>query len=234
MVSTDGFYDELAPYFREYAHRRRAYLSGIDRLVEPRLTGTSLLDVGAGDGVRASRLAGRAGLDRLVLVEPSPAMAALCRKVGCCVHVVSIEELELRDQTFDHMTCLWNVLGHIPSHQRRVGALRKMASLLSAGGSLHLDVHNRYNGRSYGWTTVLANVARDFLRPDRENGLREFDLVFGNRRLHGCGYLFTPAEIERTIAAAGLRVIRRKIVDYDTGDIRRSAFFGQLYFELAP
>ncbi len=232
--SLDGFYDDLAPFFRAYAERRSAYLRSVDRLVAPWLTGTGLLDVGAGDGVRAGRLARQAGLERLVMVEPSPAMAALCRKVCSCVLTVPVQELRLSDQTFDSVTCLWNVIGHIRGFETRVEALRKMASLLAPGGSLHLDVQNRYNARAYGWRTVARNLLRDMVRPRRENGEREFDLVVGGHRLHGRGYVFSPAEIARTIEAAGLRILHREIVDYDTGSSCRIPFQGQLYFRLAP
>ena len=233
LGSIDGFYDDLAPYFREYAERRSAYLRRIDQLVAPWLTGTSLLDVGAGDGVRAKRLANGASLERLVMVEPSHAMAALCRKLCPRVLTVPVEELELPDQTFDNVICLWNVIGHVRGFETRVDALRRMASLLADGGSLHLDVHNRYNARAYGWKTVAGNVLRDLTHPRRENGERKFELVFEGRRLQGQGYLFNPSEIARTIEAAGLRILQREVVDYNDGASHRSPFMGQLYFRLA-
>lgn len=234
MGSIGGFYDDLAPFFRAYAERRVAYIRSIDRLVTPWLSGTSLLDVGAGDGVRARRLAGDAGLERLVMVEPSPAMAALCRRVCSCVLTVPVQELQLSDQTFDSVTCLWNVIGHIRGFETRVEALRRMASLLTPAGSLHLDVQNRYNARAYGWKTVARNLLQDLVHRRRENGEREFDLVVGGHRLHGRGYLFSPSEIARTIDAAGLRILHREIVDYGTGALCESPFQGQLHFRLAP
>ncbi|MFZ0430174.1 MAG: class I SAM-dependent methyltransferase [Acidobacteriota bacterium] len=232
MGLQDAFYDDLAPYFREYARRRRAYLEAIDRLVGARLKGTSLLDVGSGDGVRASVLAARAGLEHLELVEPSPPMAALCRQVCLCVRPVSIQQLELPPGTFDNVTCLWNVLGHIRGFEARVAALQKMGSLLTAGGSLHLDVHNRYNLRAYGWRTVVRNLLHDLAHPGRENGEREFELIVSDRRLRGRGYLFNPREIRRTIRASGLRVLDRAVIDYQTGRPHGTALEGQLYFQL--
>lgn len=233
MGSSNGFYDHLAPFFRAYAERRRAYLDSIDRLVISRLTGTSLLDVGAGDGVRAARLAEQAGLERLELVEPSSSMASLCRRVCPVVHTVPIQEFQPSDRVFDNVTCLWNVMGHIPGFQGRVDALVKMSSLLSPDGSLHLDVHNRYNIRAYGLRNVLRNMLKDLVHPGRENGEREFDLVLQDRRLRGRGYLFSPSEIRATIRAAGLRVVRHAVIDYETGVPRKSSFQGQLYFELS-
>ena len=75
-------YDRLAPYFRSYSQTRAAYLSAVDRIILQRISphARSLLDVGAGDGVRATRLASAHTLSRLVLSDPSEEMAARCRR----------------------------------------------------------------------------------------------------------------------------------------------------------
>jgi SAM-dependent methyltransferase len=229
-----SLYDELAPWFRSYSERRRAYLSGIDELVVPRLRGTSLLDVGAGDGVRARRLARRAGLRRLVLVEPNMPMARLCDGPGAEVLTVRAEELSMPGECFDNATCLWNVLGHIETHADRVRALRNISRLLAPGATLHLDLQNRYNVRAYGWRKVTGNLVRDLRHPRGENGGRRFKIDLGDRRLSARGYLFSPAESSRMIEAAGLRIVRRLVVDYRTGELRRTWMEGQLFYELAP
>jgi ubiquinone/menaquinone biosynthesis C-methylase UbiE len=228
------FYDQLALYFRAYSRKRRAYLNGIDDLVVPNLKGASLLDVGAGDGVRAMRLARRAGLRRLVLVEPNLSMARRCESLGAEVLPVRAEELSLPPGSFDNITCLWNVLGHIETRADRIRALRNMARLLAPGATLHLDLQNRFNLRAYGWRKVAINMARDLKHPRGENGGRRFDIDLGSRRISARGYLFSPAEASRMIEAAGLRVVRRLSVDYRTGQLRRTWLEGQLFYELAP
>src|ERR1700730_10391853 len=76
------FYDALAPHYREYCRSKLPYLAAVDHLViENILPGAdSLLDVGAGDGLRAERFAKVRGLPVLVLVEPSECMAAYCEQ----------------------------------------------------------------------------------------------------------------------------------------------------------
>jgi hypothetical protein len=70
--------DRIAPIYARLAKQRSAYLAAVDELVVAEiLSGSrSFLDVGAGDGARAARIAGAAGLQNLTLLEPSAPMRA--------------------------------------------------------------------------------------------------------------------------------------------------------------
>jgi SAM-dependent methyltransferase len=70
-------YNRLAQHYARLADRREAYLRGMERIILSRIPrGTrSLLDVGAGDGARALRIAAETGIGRVVLLEPSAEMA---------------------------------------------------------------------------------------------------------------------------------------------------------------
>src|SRR5512147_553163 len=111
-------YDRLAPFFADVARRRSRYLRSIEDLIVVRAArAQSLLDVGAGDGARASRIAARAGLRQVVLVEPSGEMSRLGGS-GREVWALRAEDLDADDprvggRRFDLVTCLWNVLGHV-------------------------------------------------------------------------------------------------------------------------
>jgi hypothetical protein len=52
-------------------------------------------------------------------------------------------------------------------------------------------------------------------------------------RIHSSGYVFRPVEMSGLIESAGLKVIRRYVVDYQTGESRQFFFEGQLLYELA-
>src|SRR5436305_1511969 len=121
-------YELLAPHYRQISEMRAAYLRAVDRVILSRIPpdARSLLDVGSGDGVRAQRLAGVAGMARVVLVEPSPAMADWCRATQATeVWQVKAEALRATP-SFAVVTCLWNVLGHIATPALRLEALRRM------------------------------------------------------------------------------------------------------------
>jgi len=234
-VST-AFYDSLAPHFREYAGRRRAYLDTVDDLVARGLRGRTLLDVGSGDGVRILGIARRAGIEQITLSEPSGEMRRRCHEAdllpGARVVDVRAEDLDRLEGRFDNITCLWNVLGHVESSGARVRALRAMAARLAPGGALQFDVNNRYNIRAYGWASVARERWRDWWHPARPNGERAVEIVIGGTIVRGHGYLFNRGEVDAMVAEAGLRVIRSVAVDYSTGEIRSTPYGGQLFYQV--
>jgi 2-polyprenyl-3-methyl-5-hydroxy-6-metoxy-1,4-benzoquinol methylase len=193
-----------------------------------------LLDVGSGDGLRAARLAAALSLPRLVLSDPSEKMADRCRlQPAASVWPVAAEDLPDAGERFDVITCLWNVLGLVANSAQRVAALRKMGALLSAQGQLFLDVNNRYNARAYGWLPAFGRAIYDLLRPSELNGDVSFSWQIGETLIHSSGHVFRPAEMSGLIESAGLKVRRRSVVDYQTGERRRFVFEGQLFYELA-
>jgi trans-aconitate methyltransferase len=66
-------YNLIASTYAQIAQRRQRYLDAIDGLIVERVPREvrSLLDVGAGDGRRTSKIANRVGAKRVVLLEPS-------------------------------------------------------------------------------------------------------------------------------------------------------------------
>src|SRR5262249_18060715 len=123
VLSPIEAYDAFAASYRSYAESRELYLRAIDDIVISRVRhANSLLDVGAGDGLRAIQIGRAAGVSRLVLLEPSPGMRARCPE-GAEVWPSAIEEIPDAAPSFEVITCLWNVLGHIQGAQRRVYAL---------------------------------------------------------------------------------------------------------------
>ena len=233
MVSST-FYDSLAPHFREYADRRRAYLEAVDDLVAEGIQGRTLLDVGSGDGVRILRIARRSGIEQLTMCEPNEEMRRRCPDADGTPRLrildVPAEHLDTIQERFENVTCLWNVLGHVASRQGRVRALRSVGGLLARGGTLQFDVNNRYNIRAYGWRAVAASRLRDWLHPGRSNGDRAVEIVVGGTTVRGRGYLFNPREVDAMIAEAGLRVLHCVAVDYRTGQRRTTRYEGQLFY----
>lgn len=228
-------YDRLAPYYRAYSETRTAYLSAVEAIVirDMPIDARSMLDVGSGDGVRAARIARARGLTTLVLCEPSTAMLAAGQiPEATDVWPVAAENLPEGGPTFDVVTCLWNVLGHVPDHAARVIALRRMASLLATNGSIFLDVNNRYNARTYGWTPTLRRALHDVLSPSKANGDVSMTWSVGGATIPARTHIFTPREIDGLLREAGLRIKRRYVVDYDTGERTRFVFEGQLVYEL--
>jgi len=134
-------YTLLAAYYAAISSRREPYLHSIENAVVSRIPAgsKSLLDIGAGDGSRASEIARRCGIANIVLVEPSLEMAA--RAAGT-VKVWNIRAEEFSDcsSQFEVITCLWNVLGHIRGVESRACAMKTMGRLLTPGGRCLFEV----------------------------------------------------------------------------------------------
>jgi SAM-dependent methyltransferase len=234
-AETDRAYDAFAPQFRAYSEAKAAYVDAVDRIVTRRIPphATSLLDVGAGDGARAVRLARARGLGTVVLVEPSPALAARCLELPVtAVWRARAEALPDTSQRFDVVVCLWNVLGHVAERDARVRALIGMRAKLADRAALFVDVNNRYNASAYGWARTLGRFAYDLIRPSETNGDVEVVWTSGDAPIRFRSHVFTPREIERLFADSGLTIRNRWVVDYRTGAERRRVYEGQLLYEL--
>jgi SAM-dependent methyltransferase len=228
-------YDILAPHYRDYAAAKAAYLDAVDRLVIERIPSgaASMLDVGAGDGSRSVRIAKARGIGTLVLAEPCKEMLAQGQGLDCAeMWSVAAEDLPETERRFDVITCLWNVLGHVPTYDRRVQALRKMGRLLTEQGRLFLDVNNRHNSRAYGIWRVIGRVAYDAVFPVNSKGDAVYTVRIGEKEVIAMGHLFHPGEMRGLFVAAGLDVCRRWAIDYRTGQRCMAPWKGQLVYEL--
>ena len=226
-------YDRVAPVYAGLSEQRRAYLDAIERLIvgEVPARSRSLLDVGAGDGARAARIAAAAGLRDVVLLEPSAVMRSRC-PAQAAIWAMRAEDLHGANGSFDIVTCLWNVLGHILPAAARLEALRQFARLAAPQGRIFLDVNHRYNARHYGAPATAARFLRDRFSPDGANGDVAVHWDVEGRRIWSTGHVFTHPEFAGLAHAAGLRIEKRFVVDYATGELRRWSCEGNLLYVL--
>ena len=234
MLAMDP-YDLLAPHYRELARGRAAYLEAVDRFVVRHAPegAASLLDVGAGDGVRGKAIGRALQIEEIVLCDSSREMVARCRQLAPSeVWHSAAEDLVHPSRRFDVILCLWNVLGHLASVERRVRALGNMRRLLAPGGAVFLDVNNRHNAGAYGKRKVFGRIILDALDPRESRGNSTFEWNINGEHIPGKGHLFTAREMDQLIAQAGLETTRRVAIDYVTGAASRWFFGGQLVYQL--
>ena len=224
-------YDRIAPAFRELSQARSAYLDAINSEILRRVRGAkSLIDVGAGDGLRALKIADQAGIRSIVLVEPSAGMRELI-PAGSEVWDARIETLPASLRRFDVVLCLWNVLGHVPAGLR-LEALRNLSRLCSEFGCLFLDVINRYNVAECGPAVVLSRFFQDLTSPgDGDVSVR---WRTGAGEVSTKGHVFMPSEMRNLLRNAGLSVTERVVLNYRTGRKRGLAWSGNLLYILKP
>jgi 2-polyprenyl-3-methyl-5-hydroxy-6-metoxy-1,4-benzoquinol methylase len=224
-------YDYIAPQFARLSAFRRAYLDQVEQQIVAAFpkSALALLDVGAGDGSRAQKIAQACGISRLVLVEPSAAMRGLGIP-GAEAWSMRAEDLHAVDSQFDAITCLWNVLGHIHPAAARVAVLRQFARLLSREGLVFIDLNHRYNAAEYGVVPTVLRVLWDRIRPDDRNG--DVEAIWD-----GCvtrGHVFTDREFRALAQDAGLEVRKRIVIHYRTGQLQHFDCLGNLLYVLAP
>ncbi|MGC9946171.1 MAG: methyltransferase domain-containing protein [Bryobacteraceae bacterium] len=226
-------YDRIAPVYARLANQRRAYLEAVERLVvaETPPGSRSLLDVGAGDGARAARIAAAAGLPDLNLLEPSESMRSRC-PAQCAIWAMRAEDLHCRQGSFDIVTCLWNVLGHIFPAAARIDVLRQFARLVSPPGKIFIDVNHRYNARHYGILATAIRCLRDRVSPAGSHGDVRVVWDIEGQRCATTGHVFTHAEFTALSRAAGLSIENRFVIDYASGELRRRSFAGNLLYVL--
>ncbi len=226
-------YDRLAAHYLDLIAKREPYLRSVENVVISQITpgGQSLLDVGAGDGARARCLAAESGIKRIVLVEPSTEMA------GSSADHAEISPLRAEDLTaesiaerFHVITCLWNVLGHIPTADKRQRAFSSISGLLSPKGKFFLDVNHRYNLRSCGVLPTSTRWIHDLFYRNERNGDVIAKWNVGDASISTYGHVFTHREIIRLADAAGLELEERIVIDYQDGRLRRWSMQGNLLY----
>jgi len=230
-------YDQIGPVFARIAEQRRSYLDSIDHLVISQIPrgSRSMLDVGAGDGGRARRIAQARDIADLVLVEPSVAMHGNTlgnQASDAKLRTMRAEELHLIDGKFDVVICLWNVLGHIFPAANRLEVLRQFARLVSPQGGIFVDVHHRYNVRHYGAIPTAFRFLHDRLKWKDTSG----DIVIAwdveDVRCITRGHVFTDREFRTLAQEAALNIENRFVVDYATGERRQWSIEGHLLYVL--
>jgi len=225
-------YDLVAPHYDSILATRKRYLTAIEEILIAHSAGArSLLDVGAGNGVRALRIAGATGIDDVVLLEPSAGMRAQCpdrAEFWNC----SATEIPQTTRRFDLITCLWDTLGHFESTDERTAVLARLKALLTPSGRIFLDVNHRYNARAYGWPKTALRMLYDFFSPAETNGNVLVSWKEGDRQISTRGHVFTQQELLHIFSRSGLAVKSRWVVDYCTGELHANPTLGNLLYQL--
>jgi SAM-dependent methyltransferase len=236
MEPSSKFYTKLAPFYTEYASRRSAYLDAVNDFITQEIGSRYYIaDVGTGDGLRLQNIIRKIGLKiNATLIDDSDGMIAIQKDVQGVKVVkadVSSSEFHLPEK-YEAVFCLWNVLGHINGAKNRRTAMKNMADLLEEGSVLFLDVNNRYNAAHYGMKAVFKNLLVDVLRPNKDNG--NFGLVVNicGQNIETSVHIFNPWEMERLIKSAGLRIVKRRFIDYRLGKTAKFFWAGQLMYML--
>lgn len=228
-------YDLIASSYKEIAAKRKEYIESVNSIIlkyTPKNV-KSMLDIGSGDGQRGMFIAKKLNIKDLTLCDSSREMVKLCKKLKPQKVLLCKAEDLPTDKQYNIITCLWNVLGHIESEQKRIETLINMRKSLTKNGLIFFDVNNRYNGSAYGIREVMKRMIIDFIKPDITRGDTSYNWIIKDKKVPASGHLFTTKEIENMLIKAKLSVKLRKTIHYETGKVSDLIFKGQLLYILS-
>ncbi|WP_417372074.1 methyltransferase domain-containing protein [Gelidibacter japonicus] len=227
MKNSREYYDSIAISYNTQSKERLPYLNAIDDLVVEKMKNHSnlnYLDIGSGDGRRAIKITNKLNISKLSLLEDSEGMLKLLNDKKVILHNVSFFEFSSND-SYDLITCLWNVLGHFPSKNHRFEFFHKIENLLSEKGVLIFDVNNRYNISYYGFENVMNNLVND-----RSNNEDTGWFSLRNENVATKVYIHNPFDINEYLKDTSLQLIDTLFVNYETGNLEKTFFEGQLFY----
>ena len=131
-------YDTFAPYYENYSKKRKKYINSIDSILLKNIpeNASYVLDVGCGDGVRGYDLFKKTMCSKITMLDNSGEMIKLAKRFESTrveVHQANITSFK-SDRKYDVIWALWNVLGHIPTHDERVQTFIAMKNCLKPSG----------------------------------------------------------------------------------------------------
>ena len=228
-ISSINAYDYLAPEYIEISMQKRLYLDSINKIIadnSPEII-SNYLDAGCGDGSRSKVLIDKLKPENVVMIDNSPKMVELAKKLVGDVYLSSIADYKSTSK-FDLITSLWNVFGHIESKEKRIESLKNLNWHLKDDGVLILDVNNRYN-IDYGFFQVIKNIIMDLniFKKDKSLGWYQFE----HKGKQFSTYLHNFFEISDVLKQSGFSIIKFFSVGYNDGIPKKNNIFkGQLLF----
>jgi len=231
MKSSKTYYNNIADTYQNQVNSKIKYLNAVDDFIVSTMKEQSVrnyLDIGTGDGRRAFKLIEAMGIGGdIVLVDDSGNMlSAIANHEKVTVFNDTIFNFK-RDAKFQLVTCLWNVLGHLPSKIDRINLFKLVEAHLAPNGVFIFDVNNRYNTSYYGFKSVSNNLKKDHFNEDNAGW---FSL--GDPPNETQVYIHSPFDIEEYIVSTDLVLEKTLYKDYITGEVRDTFFEGQLIYKL--
>jgi ubiquinone/menaquinone biosynthesis C-methylase UbiE len=234
-------FNSLANDYDKMSLKRAKYLNGIDDLILNRLQKTykhdiRMLDVGCGTGRRTEKY--KLKLDRSVIYgcDLSPRMIKIAQTKQIDKVILSdMSMIQLQNESFDVILCLFNTFGYLVSHQQRLQTLINFNKMLKVNGYLFLDVMNRWHtGEGLNYKKSIFSLCKEniksMLSSTITNGDKIFLLSFNGKKVDGWVHGFSNSEMRLLLKKSGFSVKEVLYVGYDTGQIKKYFWEGQLFY----
>lgn len=237
MDHSDKLYTQLSPHYRSYSQKRSAYINAINQIIIKEcsylvLNKKNLIDFGSGDGIRSSELHKKLKTKNLILIDSNKDMIQKCLKIkNAKTKKIDISKNEISfNNKSDIALCLWNVLGHIETPNKRYVALKNIAKIMNENSYLFLDINNRNNISSYGLKAIRNILIDKFSNKKSFENIDFYIHVNNNYKLKAKVHLFKYNEIDDYINKLNMKIVRKYYIDYKTGAIKKFFFQGQILY----
>jgi len=234
-------FNTLADRYDQKSLNRQLYLQSIDNLILGYLhkrnhNPLKLLDVGCGTGQRTEKL--KLSLKESVVYgcDISPQMVNLAQSRNIDKIIVSdMSNLPFDNQSFDVILCLFNSFGYLADQTQRLQTLTQFRKKLKHNGLLFIDVMNQWHmgeGLNYkkSFFSILRTYITSVLSSSMSRGDHYFSLSLNNQEVEGWVHGFSDAEMRFLLTQSGFSVQDRCYIGYDSGEIKKYFWQGQLFY----
>lgn len=240
LIVHDHF-DALADQYDTYSSVRNKYLLAINRFIVRRikqegLINGKILDIGCGTGTRAKAIFSAMPKIEVYGSDISTKMLAIASTKGLSGLIrCDMSFLPFQNESFDAITCLFNVIGYLGIHAQRVKAFQEFNRVLRSNGLLFVDFMNRWHlGEGLNFRRSILVTWMIYIRslfPDFQNqGNQYFNLTLNGKNITGFVHGFSHREIQGLLSEGKFNIVDDLVIGYDSGELKRHRWQGQYFF----
>ena len=228
LIPSSEFYDTIINSYASVFEKRKKYNQAVDNYLKLHSDINAfdkILDIGSGTGERIANLF--PNTSQIYAIEESRNMCTKLRQNRRIAKVFqsNVSNLNMNGlaDTFDLVTMLWNVPGHVNNHLTLFNLCHKM---LKSGGRLIFDVNNPFNLKSYGVKSFWSNFSYFYIHPREKR--RDFNLTFEGQTT--VVHFSLDQHYLKLLKNLGFKDIELKYFDYETGELV-GRFMGQILID---
>jgi len=228
-VSSKNYYTKIADSYNIISNKRTYYNTSVDNIIINQCKNKikTIMDVGCGDGKRGINIFEKTNAEEILLIDESEEILS-CVEETKHIKKISSSILDLKtEKKYDLIICLWNVLGHVETAEKRILTLKLLGELLKKNGFMFIDFNNRFNIKEYGYYSVIKNVLLNIIK--KESGW----YTVKNEEFATKVYVHQYYEIIKMINKSNLKINKIYFIDYKTGKLVKNMFQGQILLSLS-